>query len=513
MVSPGVPLLRVASCCILIIMGCCCSTSTAQPLTTLDGTVISLCVPNQENNTLYGRKGPHAVTVEYTYELEVLASQADKLNAIIPELEISFAAALLIRFFPAECNIKDSFSSDIEGIVGLSTLEVDVARSNTNVTIDTTLVDDTVEEESTSTNTTANETTNESTPEPVSVNATETDSVVADETLNTTEPTNTTETLNTTTNETIATNSSTPVEEEVMTESSSTEPISVPGDALWTFLDTLDAESIDALSNATTTSNTTDNNSTTTRRLESDPDTLLTEENLNDTLVETDDSSSATTISMIYTPCNNHFQDADSSCFVVDGSLTVYWDEAISSPQTFAALVETMLRTSMDEANFLATHEGILRVGMYDPTAAATTSAADNTKKSPGSTPSSESKGDSFHAFWDNIRDDPTALNILIFAPFVILLLCMLCCCTIGKRNRKGSFLGSFFGGGKGKRGSGGKNKKNKTRDLEADGSDDADCSEYENEEDEEDDDFSEEESLGDYSKEFASLSGRSLNR
>lgn len=197
--------------------------------------------------------------------------------------------------------------------------------------------------------------------------------------------------------------------------------------------------------------NTTDNGS------ENNHETNSTGGDLNattDTANEPKPLFSDATINSI--PCSknsdgNGSDDSDNSStsvyFVVDGSLTVYWDKNVTQSiyDEVAARVYHMLKRSMDNGQFLATHDGIVRVEMYnnsielknDTRGTFVPGDADDTSKT------------TFAHIFALLEDNPTARYSLIFAPFVILIVCMCCCCFFGKRNtnysskKNGSAAGS----------------------------------------------------------------------
>jgi hypothetical protein len=115
--------LPIAMACSILLLG-------AFPLACNGAITQDFCAPDQENNTLYGSNGTEAIVVDYVYEVEVLMSvdESTVTNDIIPALETAFAKTLLEDLFPLQCS--STASTAVEGIVGLSTLGVDVLVQN-----------------------------------------------------------------------------------------------------------------------------------------------------------------------------------------------------------------------------------------------------------------------------------------------------------------------------------------------------------------------------------------------
>eukprot|EP00545_Synedropsis_sp_CCMP1620_P002600 CAMPEP_0119022696 /NCGR_PEP_ID=MMETSP1176-20130426/28561_1 /TAXON_ID=265551 /ORGANISM="Synedropsis recta cf, Strain CCMP1620" /LENGTH=488 /DNA_ID=CAMNT_0006977621 /DNA_START=78 /DNA_END=1544 /DNA_ORIENTATION=+ len=446
---------------------------------------VFLCSPDQDSNTLYGKIGPDAVVVNYTYELEVLLVQAvsslslqqddDVSDVILPALEISFARFVLMELFPASCN-SDKASTSIEGIVGLSTLPIDVVRRNNDTSGDDIMIPPATEQTETTVNDTnvVNETVlNEMDATVDEANAT-TDTIVTIRNETTVETTNTA---------TVEETNATVVEEANTTLAVTSETIEPQTKK---FLDVLSAVVDRNLTEDVL--NTTTNNQTTNMM------------NFLNTVGILNNEGSNGTTTVRSSPCSDAKDPIANACFVIDGSLTVYWDEAVVS-QDFAIVIKELLRKIMQDEAFLAsTHGSIVRVGMYQQD-----DGLRNTQE-----------GDSQNGFvtWvenlvspfvEKMGSNSSFRYIIIFAPLILLCVCMGCCAFCSKRGADSSKDSSS----KKKKGGG----NDGIRDLEVGGdssddddseeSDDGDESDSGNDDDDTDDehddddeeDYSEEES------------------
>jgi len=131
------------------------------------------------------------------------------------------------------------------------------------------------------------------------------------------------------------------------------------------------------------------------------------------------------------TICNNNDEDKattsnTTTCYVVDGSVTVYWDELVSQDLTPA--IQQILESCMTSGEFAQSHEGIVRVGMYDGGTTPTSTTTTNTtlEQSSGLL---DFLAPAFQPIIDFANSSEPARKLVIFSPFIWLVLCMSCCC------------------------------------------------------------------------------------
>jgi hypothetical protein len=139
--------------------------------------------------------------------------------------------------------------------------------------------------------------------------------------------------------------------------------------------------------------------------------------------------------------CSN-VQSTANICHVVEGSVTLYWDEDVL--QDLTAPIQQMLATCMTNGDFLDVSDGIVRVGMQaqtvttaptpTPTMTPTTNTTTNEEEQNSFGSSISAALDAmFGPIIDYAKKSETARRVVIYSPFFILLLCMCCCCICFK--------------------------------------------------------------------------------